>query len=61
MLHKICVRAPFLGSIGVSERNTKFGVFISRKMTISTREGLVRPAFRTLRVKKESCSMDSAP
>ncbi len=42
-------------------RRTKYDVCKSRRETISTREGLLRPAFRTLRVRKESCSVGSAP
>jgi len=42
-------------------RKTKSGVCKSRRETISTRKGLLRLAFRTLRVRKESCSVGSAP
>ena len=61
MLRNMCVRAPLLGRRGISVRRTKSGVCKSRRETISTREGLLRPAFRTLRVRKESCSVGSAP
>ena len=53
----MCVRAPLLVRRRVSVRRTKSGVCKSRRETRSTREGLLRPAFRTLRVRKESCSV----
>ena len=57
----MCVRAPLLGRREVSVIRTKSGVGKSRRETLSIREGLFRPAFLTIRVRKESCSVGSAP
>jgi hypothetical protein len=57
---QMCVRAPLLGRRGVSVKSTKSGVCRSRSETMSTREGLLRPAFCTLRVKKKIRSKGSA-
>ena len=55
------VRAPLLGRRGVSVRSTKTRVFNLRSSdTMSVSEGLLDPAFCTLRVKKDSRSKGSA-
>ena len=57
----MCARAPLLDRMGVSVKRTKSSVCKSRRETIFTREGLLRPAFRTLRVRKGSYFVGSAP
>ena len=57
----MCVRAPLLGRSGVSVRSRKYGVCKSKSETMSISEGLLKPAFCTLRVKKESRSEGNVP
>ena len=57
----MCVRAPLLGRRGVSVRSRKHGVCKSRSETMYVSDGLLEPAFCTLRVKTDSRSEGSAP
>ncbi len=56
----MCVRAPLLGRRGVSVRSMISGVCRSKSETISTREGMLEPAFCPLKVKNGSRSEVSA-
>jgi len=57
----VCVRAPLLGREGVSVMSRKSGVCTSKSYTMFVSEGLLEPAFCTLRVKKDSRSEGNAP